>query len=393
MVLLSSLSTYAQKMVGDGFGGRAGYNPVNLVTGRDNSGIICADKTLYIWGMLQYDLNNGVLTTTSTPTQANVSNVRQVAMGNSHSTYIKDDGTGYLYGEPTPYNNSLISNAYHTDGAGSSGFVFVKTDGTVWFGGNNPTITGGTSPCPCTNNQPSTYCVTQVPGLTNIKRVAISSAFDNIVALATDGTVKTIYGNVIYPASLKSTTAITIPGLSNIVDVKASGGNYYALTSSGQVYAWGAASGMGNGYAQSSQTYYMPQLVTFPAGAAPIKAIVPSRQGAYCLALDENDVCYVWGYSFKDGGSTYYSTPQVIATNVRDMVAAGEYDYYYKNDGTLWGLGRKDNYMFNLSTPNTPSNFTTLTQLTIPSTMCTIQSFTGMPPCTVNNITPVINKN
>lgn len=323
MVLLSSLSSYAQKMVGDGFGGRAGYSPVNLVQGQTVSGVICSDKTLTIWAWTDYMLNNGTSPNTSTPTQVtNVSNVRQVAMGLSSATYIKEDGTGYVLGRPTPYNNSIISNAYHTDASSAGRFAFVKTDGTVWTGGGN----GAFSPnCTCINNQPATYCSEQLLGFTNVKRVALAYDCNNLVALLADGTVKTIFGaSSYYPTSLISSTPLTIPGLSNIVDVKASKNNYYALTSSGQVYSWGGGTGMGTGVA-ADLTQYTPQLITFPAGAAPIKAIVPSRVGKYCLALDENGVCYVWGTDFKDAGVTYYSTPQVIATNVRDMVAGNDY--------------------------------------------------------------------
>ena len=55
MVLLTSLSSYAQygftSMVGDGFGGRAGYDPVNLALGTSFGGELCgANKQLYLWG-------------------------------------------------------------------------------------------------------------------------------------------------------------------------------------------------------------------------------------------------------------------------------------------------------------------------------------------------------
>ncbi|MBB3842248.1 hypothetical protein FHS57_006279 [Runella defluvii] len=380
MVLLTSLSSYAQKMVGDGFGGRAGYNPVNIFSGTRASGIICPDKTLHLWGITDSYLNNGVNSQSVTPVAVtNVSNVRQVSMGSaggSRATYIKDDGTGYLYGESIPYNNSLVSNAYYTDAA-TPGFAFVKTDGTVWTGGSSNFAPS----CLCTNGAPTTYCTSQLAGISNAKRVAISNA-GSMVILLSDGTVKTIFGTTNqYPASLISSTPITIPGLSNIVDVKAGESNFYALTSSGQVYAWGNGFAMGTGVSQTT-SLYTPQLITFPAGAAPIKAIVPAKTSIFCLALDENGVCYEWGSRLT---TSFNSTPVAVATNVRDMAAGYDFAFFYKNDGTLWGLGYAKN-MLNLSSTST---FTTLTQLST-SSLCAIQSYNGMPPCVAGTTAPAL---
>ncbi|MBB3842253.1 hypothetical protein FHS57_006284 [Runella defluvii] len=395
MVLLTSLSSYAQKMVGDGFGGRAGYSPVNLQCGRERAATICANKTISVWPT-DGGYNDGIVgsTTTVLPiTASNISNVRQFAMNYSGNweTYITDNGDGYVF-NPNDYLHIpvklAITNAYHT--AVSSGTVaFVKTDGTAWVGGTNsisvPTGCIWEAGSPGSPGSPATYCLTQVPGITNAKRVAICNEFPTMAFLLADGTVKTIATNNTNPP-------VTMAGLNNIVDVQASLNNLYALTSTGQVYSWGIAIAMGTGVPYSGTPYTTPQLITFPAGAAPIKAIVPANHGNYCLALDENGVCYVWGLGFLGTGSLYYSSPQVIATNVRDMVAAGSYSYYYKNDGTLWGLGNRDYYMLNQSlvNPSGPSYFATPTQLTIPSTLCTIQSYTGMAPCVAGTTAPAL---
>ena len=399
MVLLANINAFAQKMVGDGFGGRAGYSPVNISCGYTTAAILCADKKLYTWADVNYSRNDGTnygfLTTPGVV--SNVSNVRQFSLGEQMGTYIKDDGTGYVWGRPTPYNAALITNAYHT-ASGTHTVAFVKTDGTVWVGGTNAGAYGdgtATSTCPMTNGNSSTYCLVQMPGITNAKRVAVLDGTYGIVVavLLADGTVKKT-GTGPMPTALQSTSPIDV-GLSNIVDIKANGSNIYALTSSGQVYAWGNGYAMGTGVATPSTTTYSPTLITFPSGAAPIKAILGSPSLATgALALDDNGNLYSWGTSgnFNLGGtSSSYASPNLVTTGVRDMALSVGFMYIYKTDNTLWACGNSNYAVFMDKQPATFTYFYTPIQLNPSSvSLCAISTYNGMPPCVAGTTAPSV---
>ena len=399
MVLLSSLSTFAQNsMVGDGFGGRAGYDPINYRHNLNTAFAVCgANKQLYAWGdnsNMQFGTGSYTPVSSATPVAVpGMTNVRMFA-GSYTNIAIKNDGTVWMWVQSsgafyfsTPYQ--IGSNAYH---ASTYNYVasYVKTDGTVWsvgenrFGefGNGTTYGGCTAP-PCTP--------AQMTGITTAKRVA-SAAASTLVLLA-DGTLMQCgTGNGSFPASLTGLTPVVVPNVSNVVDIKASPIAFYALTASGQVYSWGLEDPtLGRGFS-SGATPQMPGLITFPAGAAPIKAL--SSNFYTCMALDDNGNLYAWGQNFygQFGNGTsgsIYKTPVLVATGVRDMSCGFTVNYMNKTDGTLWAAGNIDNTWMDL--PNVQR--TTWTQITptgSPMNLCTPTSFIGMPPCVAGTTAPAV---
>lgn len=318
-------------------------------------------------------------------------------------TAIKNDGTGWVWGTNSytgfnfPAPVQVITNAYHS-AAGVSHAAFVKTDGTVWTVGNNSkgVYGDGTTTATCTNPTP---CAVQMLGITNAKRVACDRNGNFTVILLADGSVMQTGTNNQMPVSLQSATPISVPGLTNVVDIKATQHAAFALTASGQVYSWGGGANLGVAGATSGT--YLPQLITFPAGAAPIKAISMHISNAF--AIDDNGNLYAWGFnSYGQIGSgttigvaTAQQTPVLVETGVQDVMAGGYYAYMYKTNGTMWatGQGATSNIMsylwMNLSNV-TRYSFTQVNPTISPINLCAPFNYNGMPPCVAGTTAPAV---
>ena len=115
--------------------------------------------------------------------------------------------------------------------------AFVKNDGTVWMVGeekfdeygNGPTLSGwSTTPV-------------QMNGITNAVRTA--QGYFTTIVLLTDGTV---YGTgrgegvgIGLTTNTTRNTPVLIPGLTDIVDIKAATLGNLALDKNGDVFIWG----------------------------------------------------------------------------------------------------------------------------------------------------------
>ena len=397
MVLLANLSAFAQNsMVGDGFGGRAGYSPVNYSSTEQGGFSICgANNQLYGWG---YNLYNQLPPAASgyydasTVAISNMTNVRQ-AKGALFHMAIKKDGTGWVWGSYTngldfPTPTQVITNAYYGD-AGYVHAAFVKTDGTVWtVGANANGVYGdGTTTTTCLGPTP---CAVQMPGITNAKRVSCGRDGYTLILLA-DGTVKQVgkinnSSSFPMPPSIDTIVPVTVPGLSNIVDVKAGPRNALALTASGQVYSWGYNYYTGLGLNNSGNS--MPTLLTFPAGAKPIKAISNGKD--YGLALDEDGKVYGWGNIYGPGINTtaLILTPTLSTTGVQDIIGGYSHSYIVKTDGTMWASGYK--YIWMNLTDVARTVFTQITPTGSPMNLCAPTAFNGMPPCVAGTTAPAV---
>ena len=396
MVLLSSLSTYAQtQMVGDGFGGRAGYQPVNYELGYATGYAACgANKQLYAWGAANQNYSFGTgspspsSSTTPVVAASTLSNLRQIAgsvAGETAGAVIKNDGTGWVWGSPGggsqtfPTPTQIVTDAYFVS-AGEFTTSFVKKDGTVVSLGSNQYGLYGNGTI--IGTQCTTGNCTPIPmtGITNAKRIAVGTYFS--VILLADGTVKQVGYNSASASFLaspyNSKTPVVVPGLSNIVDVRAFNINCFALTASGQVYTW-------------SVTSPTPTLVTFPAGAAPIKAIIAHGVSRSIMAIDDNGKLYGWGANgFGElgiGVARDLVTPQLITTNVRDAKITSTVAYIFKTDGTMWLTGTTSTSTENLGLGSPSGNNPYPVQITPP---CAIMDFNGMPPCVAGTTAPAV---
>ena len=347
LLILPQLSAQ-NSLVGDGFGGRKWYVPTNYEVSSYCAFNICGvGHQLYGWGSnFWWALANNSYIDPIGPVACLGMTSVQFFSGGYMQGAIKTDGTAWAWATGSVCGSTgvfagtpifMLNDAKFVDG-GVDHIVFVKNDGTVWGAGYNcggQLGIGGLSP--------STVCYrtpVQVSGITNaVRAVAVGIGPAATLILLADGTVKITGGS----KSLRYDTAsvpVTMPELTNIVDIKGNSYTAFALDSAGQVFGFGVGwTGLGN------QTPYPnpPAKITFPAGAAPIVALSANADGDATLALDEEGKVYGWGPGGVIGAgpdSLIRMVPTLVATNVVDIGAGESFSYIVKADGTLWASGK-----------------------------------------------------
>jgi gliding motility-associated-like protein len=336
---LGCITTAQNSMVGDGFGGRGWYRPTNYTVGSYSAFSLCysdpcdsSTNQLYGWGGDNVgELGNGLgANCTSTPgIIPGMNNVRYYSTGYWMGA-IKNDGTGWVWGGDFGFvgPTQVITDVKFVD-ASSRYCTFIKNDGTVWsIGDNGEGIFGD-------GTQVANYTTpVQMAGVTGALRVA-GGLFTNYVLLS-DSTVRVVghnYQGLVGDPSYTDTyllTAVPIAGLSGIIDIKTHTEAAAVLNAQGEVYCWGFPGFTGDGdFLQDT----IPQRVE---GLNNIVAISGCTDGEHFLALDADRNCYAWGnYNISE----LFYAPQLVATDVIDIMAGETFSYIVKADGTLWATG------------------------------------------------------
>jgi gliding motility-associated-like protein len=337
---LNTTALAQNSMIGDGFGGRLWYRPTNYTVGSYSAFSVCytdpcdsASNQLYGWGGDNVgELANGPgFNCTSTPAAIpGMSDIRYFSTGYWMGV-IKNDGTGWVWGGTDGFSTptQVITDVKFVD-ASARLVSFVKSDGTVWsigfndFGqfGDGTTTSNYTAP-------------TQMAGITNAVRVAVG-LFATYVLLA-DGTVMSVgsntwglLGDPTNTAGGYTTTPAPVPGLMDIIEVKATSVCGAALDASGDVFTWGQGGYTGDGD-QLNDT--LPERLV---SLADVVAISGCTDGTHILTLDAERNCHVFGqYNFN----TTHPEPMLITDNVVDIMAGETFSYLVKADGTLWASG------------------------------------------------------
>lgn len=236
---------------------------IAVSAGNISSLALKSDGTVWGWGGDNFgQLGDGNANLTGcfcelAPVQAaGLNNIVAITNGSYHAMALKGDGTVWAWGNNS--NGQLgIGNTNNTAtptqiaisdiiaiAAGQNHSYALKSDGTVWAWGDNSWGQLGTGT--------ATNVPLQVQGLTNV--IAIANGFNHSIALKNDGTVWTWGAN--YSGQLGNgstngnTTATVVPGLTDIVELGGSMGNFcLAIKSDGSVWSWGDNSwgSVGNG--------------------------------------------------------------------------------------------------------------------------------------------------
>jgi len=326
-------------MVGDGFGGRLWYRPTNYTVGSYSAFSLCysdpcdsSSNQLYGWGSdFLGELGNGTGNNCSDVPVAipGMSNVKYCTAGYFVSA-IKNDATGWVWQNPFPDPTQVIADAKFVD-AGAYGVCFVKNDGTVWSIGDNASGQFGDG-----TNVSNVSAPVQMAGVNNAVRVACG--FSTNYVLLANGTVLAsgsswngLLGNPSFSDTVYS--AIGVPGLSDIVDIKANSNAVAALDANGDVYCWGRGGSTGDGdFVNDTLPLRVP-------GISNIVAISSCTDGTFFLALDVARKCFSWSAGGLPFGGSALDPPQIKGTNVIDIMAGEFMAYMVKADGTLWAAG------------------------------------------------------
>lgn len=362
-------------MIGDGFGGRKWYSPTNYSVGSYAAYSVCYDdcyttseNQLFGWGSnFRNTLGLGpTVTDTIYPTPIPFMGDVQYFSAGYVMGVIKRDSTGWAWGQSVMTQTGILGSPIQviTDvkflDAGSSSISFVKYDGTVWQIGDNSYGNFGIG-----SITPPPFTTIPVQTLNINTAVRTASNRYNTIILLEDSTVWSVgsnsRGGLGVPFVNTSYIPIQIPTLSNIIDIKSAASSTIALDSAGNVYAWGEV--MPNW----GTFIYVPQLVL---GLNDIVAISACDDGFHYFALDENKNCYVWGENswgqcgFPSSTPTIQS-PQLVATDVIDIMAGETFSYIVKSNGNLLvaGLG---NVMLNLYPINEVDSFTIIDPSQVP---------------------------
>jgi hypothetical protein len=180
-----------------------GTNWKQVSSGRNHTAAIKTDGTLWTWGYNSYygQLGDNTTTRRSTPvtTFAGGTNWKQVSSGREYTGAIKTDGTLWTWGanysgrlglnglgtnRSTPVTTFAGGTNWKQVACGDSHTAAIKTDGTLWtWGGSGQGRLGGNTET--TRSIP----VTTFAGGTNWKQV--TCGYQHTAAIKTDGTLWT----------------------------------------------------------------------------------------------------------------------------------------------------------------------------------------------------------
>jgi len=241
---------------------------VQIAASGSRSLALRSDGTVWAWGANTY----GQLGDGTTAYQrlipvkvAGLTGVTRIAAGGLHSLALLSDGTvrawGYndfgQLGDGTVTDRSAPVKVAGLTGvtqiaAGAWHSLAVRSDGTVWAWGYNPT--GQLGDGTVTNR----HTPVKVSGLTGATQV--SAGGSHSLALRSDGTVRGWGANANGQLGVGTTvndptTPVTVPGLTNIVQVSAGDLDGFALRSNGTVLAWGDNEGGALGDGTTTRRY------------------------------------------------------------------------------------------------------------------------------------------
>lgn len=370
--------------VGDGFGGRTGYNPGNVEVGVGVGSAIVGGQ-LYMWGNARVNYyaipdpaslpvvdENGVPGAGEHYLEpspiSGFENTKLISLERQAGA-IKTDDTGWVWGAGTgtytdPFGQTpiqVITNAKHVSAA-EAHVAFVKNDGTVWSVGYNRYGAFGDG----TTSTTTTTTAVQMTGMTNAVRVCATGSCANGAAsnanllyrggtlvLKDDGTVWVAGAGGSLIAGSTNNSATQIAGLSNIVDIQAGKYHAVALDTNGDLWSWGARyyAPHGNGENQTTTGYHhTPVQVQFPTGTPPMIAIETEPNSDITFSIDEAGTLWAWGYQASMhhiGQSTNTSEqfPVIAAKYVRDITHNNHDNTYltrtddYPENSRLWYTG------------------------------------------------------
>ena len=315
----------------------AGKKIVHVSTGgnfyKGSSLALSSEGKVYSWGANdQGQLGNGTTTDSNLPVEVKVEGtpmagkkIVQTAIGVTHSMALDSEGKVYSWGENT---NGLLGTG---DATPATLPVAVRTAGTPMAGKKIVQISAGGSHSMALDSEGNIYAWgwggegqlgngennnSNVPILVKkegtglegktIKKVMAGGMFSMV--LTSDGNLyswgKNNYGQIgdgttnNYNLAVAVKTEGTPMAGKKVVDFSISNEHTVALTSDGQIYAWGRneSGQLGNGTNTASTLPVAVKTAGTPfAGKKAVQVVAGGWEGAHSLALGTDGTVYSWG--------------------------------------------------------------------------------------------------
>ena len=284
-----------------------------------------------------------------------VKSVLQVAGGSSHSVALCSDGSVWSWGHnangqmgngTTNYGVTLGGDPVQASGlseitqiaAGNSHSLALKADGSVWAWGSNSYGQLGDG----TMTQRNTPV--QVSGLGEVTQIAAGN--NHSLALKADGSVwgwgYNAYGQLGDGTTVNRNTPVAVSDLGEITQIAAGHLHSLALKADGSVWGWGH-----NYYGQLGDGTSIDR--NTPVQASGLSGVTQIAAGyLHSLAVKTDGTLWAWGYNVSgqlgDGTTTQRDTPvQINSLSGITQIAAGmQHSLAAKEDGTLWAFGSND---------------------------------------------------
>jgi uncharacterized repeat protein (TIGR02543 family) len=293
---------------------------------------------LLAWGQnTSGQLGDGTTANRQLP-ESVASNVVAAAAGESHSLYLKGDGTLWAMGDNTYGQLGDGTTNQHTSpeavasnvvavAAGAWHSLYLKGDGTLWAVGDN--IYGQLG------NGTTTNRIIAVSMASNV--VAVAGGGFHSLYLKGDGTLWAMglnsSGELGNGTGIDSHSPVSVA--SNVVAVAAGAWHSLYLKGDGTLWAMGLNSygQLGNGTGTDSHS---------PVSVASKVAALAAGQ-AHSLYLMADGTLWAMGWNgfgqLGDGTSINRSNAVAVVGNVTAVTAGYDHSLYLKGDGTLWAMG------------------------------------------------------
>ena len=157
---------------------------------------------------------------------------------------------------------------------------------------------------------------TEVPGVNEV--VAVAAGFTHSAALSRDGTVMASGWNSSGQLGLGDTDArdtfTVVAGLRGVVDIDAGGFHSIAVTAEGGLYSWGMGRAIGHGGDHATQRLVPTKVTGGGIGEAAVVQVAAGRE--HSMALTTTGELYAWGIGDRGqlghGGKEDLSVSRVV---------------------------------------------------------------------------------
>jgi alpha-tubulin suppressor-like RCC1 family protein len=272
-----------------------------------------------------------------------VSNVRNVASGRDHVTFVKNDNTLWGMGDnyegqlgdgtrverysPVQIDTNVSQSFCSSENGGST--AYIKNDNTLWGMGYNGygQLTGSVI---------GTYVTASIQLDTNVVQAAIG--YNHILYIKSNGNLYGIGYNNYGQLGTGDTTTRTSSYLidTNVVSCAVSDYTSYYIKNDNTLYGMGYNS---NGQLGIGANYNNQITASMITGS--VKQVSAENNFALFAALD--GTLYGMGYNSNGqlgtGDYTSYDVPTISTTNVSKVSCGEDFTYIIKNDGTVLATG------------------------------------------------------